>query len=521
MRTEMLDAFDHRSRAIQRYDPPVGSPVHPRRGSETMVRFGGFRLDQRGRELHSEAGPVTIGGRALDILIVLIEANGGVVSKDELISRVWSGAIVEENTIHAQISALRKALRPECGLIKAVFGRGYQFIGKIEQVSCESGPASRPSPPPLPRPRDASPPTNLQAAMSDLIGREAQLLEVADLVTSHRLTTLVGAGGIGKTRLSLELGRCLLPRFADGVWVVELGALSDPDLVLPTLATTLGLADPCASSAERLAAALASKQILLILDNCEHVIDATAGIAEAFLRSCASSRMIATSREPLRVEGERVYAVPPLDVPTEDIGDLADILRKSAVRLFIERAGAVAPLPPLDGRIGASIAKICRYLDGNPLAIELAAARTAAFDVDGIVSRLDDGLGLLTNGRRTAPARHRTLRAALDWSYELLPRPERMVLRRLPIFTGDFTMEAASMVLACGQVGPSEVAQCLFGLVTKSLLVADISNPIARFRLPEITRAYALEKLRESGEFDQVALRLAKLNESDERDTFH
>jgi predicted ATPase len=334
-------------------------------------------------------------------------------------------------------------------------------------------------------------------------------LDVADLVAVHRLVTLGGAGGIGKTRLGVELGRRLLPKFADGVWIAELGPLSDPELVLPTIATVFGVAGDSASL-ERLAAALASKHLLLLLDNCEHVIDAAARSAEALLHAGATLQVIATSREPLRLEGECVYRVPALDVPAEGTDDTQDVLQHSAVRLFVVRAREAEPHFSLDARSGAAVATICRRLDGIPLAIELAAARAAALGVEGLASRLDDRFRLLTDGRRTALTRHQTLRATLDWSHELLPEPERLVMRRIAVFAGGFTAEAASSVAASAEIAASEVVRGLANLVTKSLVTSDVGSATAHYRLLETTRAYALEKLTESGELDQVARRHAE-----------
>ncbi len=424
-------------------------------------------------------------------------------------SRVWSGTIVEENTLQFQISTLRKALGPDRSLIKTISGRGYRFVAEITTPDDADESSSDPGAASIAQRRGPMPPTNLPAAVSDLVGRETQLPDVADLVAAHRLVTLVGAGGIGKTRLGLEVARHLLPRFADGVWIAELGPLSDPELVLPTIAAMLGLAEAGSATPEGLATALATRHLLLLLDNCEHVIDAAARIAGAFLRASASLQVIATSREPLRIEGEYVYRVPPLDVPADDTEDMEEVLQHSAVRLFIARAGAAEPRLLPDAHLGAATVTICRRLDGIPLAIELAAASAAALGVDGVASRLDDRFGLLTDGRRTALARHQTLRATFDWSYEFLPEPERTVMRRLPIFAGDFTIQAARMVAAGGEVTASQVVHCLSNLVAKSLVVSDVGSPIARFRLLETTRAYAFEKLTESGEFDQVARRHA------------
>jgi predicted ATPase len=256
--------------------------------------------------------------------------------------------------------------------------------------------------------------------------------------------------------------------------------------------------------------ALGSKQLLVLLDNCEHVVDAAAQMAEALLRANPAARVIATSREPLRAEGEWVYPVPPLAVPTAGGPDGEDPLRYGAVLLFVERARAAAPHFSPDASDAAAIAGICRRLDGIPLAIELAAARAAALGIEGVAARLDNRFRLLAGGHRTAMPRHQTLRATLDWSYELLTEPERVVLRRLAIFAGGFTMQAASAVAADDEIAASEVVDCVANLVAKSLVTAESDGARVRYRLLETTRAYALEKLVQAGEFDAVARRHAE-----------
>src|SRR6266851_3242652 len=469
------------------------------------IEFGRFRVLPHRRELLADGRPLELGGRAFDVLMVLIEASGAVVSKDALMKRVWPDRIVEENSLQAQISALRRTFAADRDLIRTIAGRGYQFTGVIRTISAwpdAQATAGIPQPTPMP----SRPPTNLPEPVSELIGRDAELDEILDLSASHRLVTLTGAGGIGKTRLGFAAARRLLPKFADGVWAIDLAPLSDPELVPVTVAAALGLelASGMASPLS-VANALRSKQLMLVLDNCEHVVDAAARMAESLLRANPAARVIATSREPLRVAGERIYPVPPLAVPAEGSPDGEDPLRYGAVRLFVERARAAAPSFSPDARGAAAIAGICRRLDGIPLAIELAATRAAALGIDGLAAGLDDRFRLLTGGRRTALARHQTLRGTLDWSYELLTEPERVVLRRLAIFAGGFSLEAAGAVTAGPGVAPSEVADGVSGLVAKSLVAAEIDGAIARYRLLDTTRAYALEKLGDSGELEAIA----------------
>src|SRR6266852_2768744 len=382
------------------------------------IEFGRFNVVRHRRELLADGRPVELGGRAFDTLMALIDAHGTVLDKDQLMSLVWPDRVVEENNLPAQIAVLRKVFGADRHLIRTVAGRGYQFSGEIHTAA-----AAAPSPP--------SRMTNLPQAVSELIGREAELEEVAALVTEHRLVSLVGAGGIGKTRLGLEVARHLLPRFPDGVFVAELGPVSSPELV------------------------------------------------------------------------------PPLGVPAEDNRDMEDVFRHGAVRLFVSRAHAAEPRYVAEGRVAAATAAICRRLDGIPLAIELAATRIVGFGVDGVAARLDDRFKLLTGGSRTL-ARQQTMRATLDWSYDLLSEPERVVLRRLGVFVGPFTLDAASAVAAGVDIPASEVADSVANLVGKSLVSTDVGGAIVYYRLLETTRAYAREKRIGGAEFDHAAQRHAE-----------
>ena len=471
--------------------------------------FGRFRILPQRREVLADGQPMELGGRAFDVLAVLIEANGAVVSKADLISRVWPGRIVEENNLHAQVKALRKAFSDR-GLIRTVVGRGYQFTGEIRARPAEQGERVEPE-----TPSDISvplrAPTNLPAPTSDLIGRDAEIAEVIGLVADYRFVTLTGTGGIGKTRLAVEVARRLLPQFADGVWIAELASLSDPQFVPITVTAAFGLELVSGIvSPERIAAALASKHIMLVLDNCEHVVDAAAEMVEALLHANLAARVIATSREPLRAEDERLYRVPPLAVPAEDTQALEEVLRHGAVALFVARAQEADPHFSPDQQTAAAIAAICRRLDGIPLALELAAARASTLGTHDLVSRLDDRFSLLTEGRRTARRRHQTLRATLDWSYELLAESERVVLQRLSIFAGDFTLAGASAVIGSASMLASDVVDGVASLVAKSLVTKDVDGAAVHYLLLETTRAYAREKLAEAGELEETARKHAE-----------
>ena len=460
------------------------------------MEFGRFKVVPHRRELIVDGTPIALGSRAFDALLVLIDAGGTVLDKDELMRRVWPDRVVEENNLQAQISALRKAFGSDRDLIRTVAGRGYQFTGEIR------GAAGRPPP---------APASSLPEPVSELIGRDEPVREVIALATSHRLVTLTGAGGIGKTRLALEVARRLLPRFADGVGLAELAPLTDPQLVPGTVASAFRLTPVSGTASfESVAAALAGWQALVVLDNCEHLIEAAAHMAEALLRACPRVCVVATSREPLRATAEYVYRVPSLDVPDEDTVDVHDVLRHGAVKLFVARAQAAEPRFVLDRRVAPAAAAICRHLDGLPLAIELAAARIAAFGVDGVASRLDDRFRLLTGGSRTALPRQQTLRATLDWSHDLLTGPERVLLRRLAVMAGSFSLHAAASIAVGPELADGDVVECMANLVSKSLIAVDLGGAVTSYRLLETTRAYAGEKLAESGEVERCARRHAE-----------
>jgi predicted ATPase/DNA-binding winged helix-turn-helix (wHTH) protein len=473
-------------------DPPAG------------IAFGRFRVVPHRRELIADGLPIKVGSRAFDVLMALIEARGAIVGKAALMARVWPDRVVEENNLQAQIVVLRKAFGTERELIRTVPGRGYQFTGEIRILS--ASPEKAGSGVATAEPASILPPTNIPEPVSELIGRDEELAEVLNLVGAHRLVTLTGVGGIGKTRLALALARELRQHFTDGVWLAEFSALTDPGLVPATVAAAVGLELDRGGdvSARRVAEALAGRHMLLFLDTCEHLIDAMAAMAEAMLQAGGAPRIIATSREPLRTEGEWIFQVPPLSVPAAED---CDPYQYGAVLLFLVRSRASGALVSEDRHVAPAIAAICRQLDGIPLAIELAAARAVALGIDGLATRLNDRFQLLTGGRRTALPRHQTLRATLDWSYGLLTGDERLFFRRLAIFAGSFTLEAASnLVSAPG----SDAVERLADLVAKSLVTAEVSGSEPRFRLLDTTRAYALQKLRESGELDELGRRHAE-----------
>jgi predicted ATPase/DNA-binding winged helix-turn-helix (wHTH) protein len=481
--------------------------MHGTSRGAACLEFGRFRLLTRQRELRVGDAPVPLGSRAFDVLLILVEAAGELVTKEELLARVWPGAVVEESNIQVQVSALRKALGEDRNLILTVPLRGYRFTGEVRALDAEGRPVALAPPEPAAATALAS---NLPAPVSDFIGRQSELKELRELMLHNRLVTVVGTGGIGKTRLGLEAARAVLEEFPDGVWLAELAPLTDPELVASAVNTALGLQSGAGRwTSERLAAALRGRQLLLVLDNCEHLIGAAAREAETLLRAVPGLRILATSQEPLGLEGECTYRLSPLDFPAEENAQLAAALRHDAIRLFVARACAADPHFHLSERNVATVATICRRLDGIPLAIELAAARAAALGIEGLSRRLDLRFHVLTGGRRTALPRHQTLRATLDWSHRLLSEPDRIVLRRLAVFAGSFSLEAAASVVAEPALAEWEVVGRIAELVDKSLVIAEGTGPVRRFRLLETTHAYAMEKLADSGEFGSLARRHA------------
>jgi predicted ATPase/DNA-binding winged helix-turn-helix (wHTH) protein len=475
-------------------------------GPRAVYGSNEWEIDLTRRELRFRGLSAPIGSRAFEILEVLVQSGGELVNKHHLMDRVWPGAIVEENTLQFHISAIRKALGADRGLLKTVSGRGYRLLGAwtVRQVTEHRVDLSDRKPKQPLR-------TNVPVAASALIGRSAPRQHLLNVLSAYRVVTLTGPGGIGKSVLALEVARGLSPTLEGDCWFGELASLSDPALVPSAAASVLGLRIGGEEiSAASVARAIDQESLLLVLDNCEHLADAAAQLAEAVVRTCPNALVLATSREILRIEGEYVYRVPPLDVPPQLPENAARLDEYSAVQLFTAR------LTSLDSDFSGRpenlplIAAICRQLDGIPLAIEFAAARAATLGLQQIVNRLNDRFSLLTAGRRTALPRHRTLRATLDWSYELLPEPERALLRRLAIFVGGFTLDAATAVMSDTSVTASVVAEGIASLAVKSLISLEASTASGRWRLLETTRAYALDKLAEKGEAENVARRHAE-----------
>ncbi|HUG24219.1 ATP-binding protein [Piscinibacter sp.] len=456
------------------------------------LRFRHFRLDPVRRVLLDDGRPARLGARALDLLLLLVQHRKRVVGKNELFDWVWPGLVVEENNLQQHISALRKLLGPQA--IVTVPGRGYQFAERIDEP-VTTAPVADIAPA-----RDSAPP--LVPDLGPLIGREVDLGEVRARLAQHTLVTLVGPGGIGKTRLAWAAARTEAGRWSGGVWRVELAALDQAALLPAAVAQALGIvlapATRAGDGATAVAASLRQQRMLLLLDNCERLLEAVADLIEALRSRAPDVHVLATSQEPLRLAHEQVMRLAPLD-------DTA------AVQLFVARAlAAERRFRPTDAELMA-VGEICRRLDGVPLAVELAAARVPLLGVAGLRQRLDEGLRILANGPARAPPRQQTLRAALDWSHGLLDGSEQVVFRRLAVFSGGFSPFLAQQVLSDADFESWAVLDHLGALVDKSLLMAD-SEPgqEPRCRLLEPTRAHALERLNAAGEAPRLRLRHAQ-----------
>jgi len=481
--------------------------------AETFV-FGPFRLVPAEHALFENDKALRVGSRALEVLHALIERAGEVVSKQELMARVWGDTFVEDGNLRVHVAAIRKTLsdgQTGARYITNVPGRGYCFVAPVTRSALSlatSAPGGSADPAVASQRTPGG--ARLPAPLTKMIGRGHQLVAVVDQLRVQRLVTLVGPGGIGKTTVALavaaQLGAQLASPHWDGVRFVELGSIESPELVASAIATGVELPGASENRAIELAAYLSDKAMLLVLDNCEHVVEAVAIFAEEILRLAPGIRILATSREPLRVEGEWISRLAPLELPPAQAAmTAAEALRYSGVELFVARAAASATGFELSDGDAPIVSEICRRLDGMPLAIELAAARVDVFGVRGLGERLDASFGLLLQGRRTTTPRQRTLRATLDWSYETLPARSQVVLRRLSVFKGIFTLESAAAVSASDGITAADVIDSVVDLTSKSLIAADVSGDVVTYRLLEMTRAYAAEKLTEDGDHGRIA----------------
>lgn len=456
------------------------------------MRFGRFELQPGERRLLADGEPLTLGPRAFDLLVALAERPGQLVSKETLLDLVWAHLVVEENNLQVQVSTLRKLLGSDA--IATVPGRGYRFTLPVAQVQSVATPSWAPTPQPAP----------LLAHLPPLLGRDEDLAALQALCAARPLVTLVGAGGIGKTRLARELAARRAAVVPAGVAWVELAALSDPALLPGAVAAALGLeslgpGDPTAA----LLAALRPLALWLVLDNAEHLLDTTAALAAELVRGAPQLRLLVTSQAPLRLAEEAVYRLEALTVPPPH-ANLAEAQSHGAVALLLARAQAANRRFALSEANLPAVIDICRRLDGLALALELAAARVATLGAPAVAQRLDQRFALLTRGHRGAADRHQTLQATYDWSHALLAPDEQRVFRALAVFAGSFALDAACVVLADARLDECAVIELIASLVDRSLLAVDAHEP-PRYAFTDSGRAYALAKLEASP--DAPALR--------------
>ncbi len=455
------------------------------------LRFGRIEVWPRERQLRVDGVAVSVGARAFDLLLALIERRDRLVTKSELLELVWPGLVVEENNLQVQVSALRKLLGPQ--VIATVPGRGYRFSAALNGEAHDDAIAGAEAQPVRPAdPTPAARRSNLPAELAALYGRDDELRALRRLLEEHRLVTVVGTGGIGKSRLAQAAAHASIERFPDGAWMVELSGLAEAALLPNTVAGALDIEITGGSALDELIAGLAPKAMLLVLDNCEHLLHAVESLVAAIERGAPNVTLLATSQEPLRAPEEQQYRLIPLAVPSAtEAGEARDF---GALLLFEARVRAVDPRFALDEETAPLAIDICRRLDGLPLAIELAAARVGTLGLRAVRDKLDARFKLLTGGSRATLRRHQTLRAALEWSHGLLTDAERIVFRRLGVFAGGFTMELAQAVAADEDLDEWAVLDHMSALVDKSLVVAE-SGEAPRYRLLESARAFALEQL--------------------------
>jgi predicted ATPase/DNA-binding winged helix-turn-helix (wHTH) protein len=471
------------------------------------VSFGPFSL--RSRLLERDGVPVKLGGRATDILRLLVSRAGEVISKDDFLAYAWSGLVVEEISLRVHIAELRKALgdgKEGARYITNVPSRGYCFVAPVER----SGRAPmRVTAAPL-AVLEKSAMVSLPHRLERMVGREEVVRELSDRLSSDRFITLRGPGGIGKTSVAVALAHEMLQLFDGQVYFLDLAPLQDEALVASTVAAGLGLVVHHADPTESIISYLQDRRLLLVLDSCEHVIDVVARLAEGIHQRAPGVSILATSRESLLVQGEQIFELVPLQGPPQGAGlSVTQALSYPAIRLFVERATAAGHRAEMSDDDAAVLAEICGKLDGIALAIELAAVRVGVHGLREVAALLDGRLKLEWRGRRTAPPRHQTLGATLDWSYGLIEEGERVTLRRLAAFAGPFTLKGA-IAVGCDETEPDiHIVDALGQLVAKSLVSARPDGVLTRYRLLDTTKAYALQKLADAGEAEKIARRHA------------
>lgn len=460
----------------------------------TTYFFGPFRLVPTERRLERDGRPVTLGSRALDILIALAERPGEVLGKSELLRKGWPDLTVDESNLRFHIVGLRKALgdgTDGCRYIVNVPGRGYCLATATQHVAtvpCQTSQSGRQ-------------PMGLLPALDRIVGRDAAMGDIVQTLRTHRFVTILGSGGVGKTTLAVAVTHQLAGDYGDDIRFVDLGDLADPALVASTLATALAIDTQSSDPTPEIIDDLRERRRLIVFDGCEHVVEEVARLAEQIHLQAPQVGILATSRERLRVEGERTIPLSGLAHPSPDeCRTLEETMRFPAVCMLIERSRAAGYVGTIGDADAGCIAGICRTLDGLPLAIELAAGRVAEYGWGETARLLEGRQRLMWSGRRTAPARHQTLQSAIEWSYDRLDPIQKMIFARLAIFSGPFQLTDAMSLTLGDELTATEIAGVLQSLVEKSLLAVVRDRQAAAYRLPDTMRAFARLKLDAGGD---------------------
>ena len=464
--------------------------------------FGPFEVLPAQRQVLEAGQPVALGARAFDLLLVLIAHRERVLTKEELLTLVWPGIVVEENNLTVQISALRKLLG--AAAITTIAGRGYRFTAPVitARVPTHGDLLALPT---TKTPIAASGHEQVPAPLNTLIGREDAVQETLQLLNATRCLTFTGAGGSGKTRLALELASLLRPHYDGCLWWVELANVRAPEMLLATIAHTLGIADPSKDAFQNICDRMHGRRVLLVMDNCEQLIEDCAVLAVQLLRTLPQLQLLVTSRESLSIAGEIAWAVPPLQLPsaTEVAGPADDLTRVAAVQLLVERIRQKNSKFALTKHNSHSLVRICRELEGLPLALELIAARVGVQTLEQIAASLDNSLRLLTGGRRGDMQHHQTMRAAVQWSFDLLSLAEQTLFTRLSVFAGGWTLEGAQAVCSAPAINASsganlataDIPELLARLERSSMVLAHENDGLIRFRMLEPIRQFACMQL--------------------------
>ncbi|OWJ66681.1 ATP-binding protein [Inquilinus limosus] len=474
--------------------------------NSAVLLFGPFKLSVGERLLIRESLPVEMGGRALDLLIALVTRPNHTISKKELMEEVWPNVLVEDVTLRFHMASLRKALgdgQDGARYISTVVGRGYCFVAPVARTVGDHGN--------VPARTLHFPEASLPPRLDRMIGRDEEVLTLSTQLTESRFVTIVGPGGVGKTTMAIAAAHQVAEEFAGQVLFVDFGVINDLGLAATTVASLLGLSVQTEDATPDLARFLKDKRLLLVLDTCEHLIEAIARMVAAILNAAPQVHVLATSREALRIEGEHIYRLEPLACPPAAPAVALSAIRQfPATQLFIERAVAGGARLNISAADAAIVCDICRRLDGVALAIELAARRVETYGLEQTAALLDQRLTLLWQGLRTAPPRQQTLQATLDWSFGLLTDLERLVLRRLAIFVGYFTLDAALEVVTNDRLDTPAVFAAIDSLVEKSMVAARPLGAMMRYRLLDTTRSYAVDLSSDEAMRTELATRHAR-----------